>query len=327
MTDDQMDARLRRAGEAWRAAPANTTLAEPAVEPMDIVVHKRVRHAGRSGLLLSVAAVAAALVAGIAVVITVFVNRSNAPAATDPAVLTNRTWHLLTVSGQPTTQDLTLRIDKNSHIGGRTSGHMTGDDGCHTIWTWVDVHAGSFVAQDGLQLPADIHDLAACVTTAHRVLSAKPVLWSVHGAKLTITSPRVPGQTLVYGTAAPANVDSTLVGSTWTESTMSSSGAANAIDSSGPYAFVAQVRLDGHGGITITHRCYVNQGSVSIAKDTLTITHVTLKSTVPCPDTNEQTAEQQANGIVDRALSGTVKWSIDGELHLTHGGTTIDFAR
>ena len=70
MTDDQMDARLHRAGEAWRAANPSTVADVRSAEPHGLTppLTPRPRH-HRTGLLASAALVAAAFVAGASVLV------------------------------------------------------------------------------------------------------------------------------------------------------------------------------------------------------------------------------------------------------------------
>ena len=245
--------------------------------------------------------------------------------ATDPAKLANRTWHLLSVAGEAPQLDLTLRIDDNEQI----KGHMYGDDGCHTIWTFASLHAGWLTTQGPLDLLlSTTAPLTPCGTTVHSILSTNPVVWAIRDGKLVIYGGGAQAFALVYGTDPLPGVSSPLVGSTWNEDGSEiTGGPSQPTGSSGPFKYQDQLRLDGSGGITITHRCYVNQGSVVIGKDTLDISHVTLKQAIPCPATPDQAAEQQADTNADNVLSGRVNWSIDGELHISKDGSTIDFSR
>jgi heat shock protein HslJ len=244
--------------------------------------------------------------------------------ATDPTKLANRTWHLLSVAGDAPESDLTLLVVANSH----SAAHLTGDDGCHTIWTWISLNRGSFtvhaISKDSLN---DLNTAAHCDTTVHSLLATGPVVWSIRDGELVIHGGGAQAFALVYGTGPLANTEAPLVGSTWSEDGSQITNSGQPSGTRGSYPYKDQIRLDGHGGITIAHRCYVNQGAVTIGKDTLDITGVTLKSAVPCPGTPDQAAEQRADAALDRVLAGRVSWTIDGELHISRGGSTIDFSR
>jgi heat shock protein HslJ len=244
--------------------------------------------------------------------------------ATDPTKLADRTWHLWSIAGDPPESDLTLRIDHNGH----SAAHLTGDDGCHTIWTWISLNRGSFtvhpVNKDSLD---DLNTAAHCDTTVHSLLATGPVVWSIHDGKLLIHGGGAQAFALVYGTRPLPNTATPLAGSTWSEDSSEITTPGQPSGSRGAFEYTDQLRLDGHGGITITHRCYVNQGAVTIGKDTLDITGLTLKSAIPCSATLAQAAEQHADAAADRVLSGRVSWTIDGELHISKDGSTIDFSR
>jgi hypothetical protein len=239
---------------------------------------------------------------------------------TDPANLINRSWHLLSVAGAPVATDVTLRIDLDQHV----QGHMSGLDGCHTISTWATVHRAWWTAL----APLDDAAPQRCGTSIHRILATNPVLWSIQDGRLVVRAADMPqAAALVYGTAPRPGTDPGLVGPTWTEAAMESSGAgAPAVN--GAYRETSQLRIDSGGGVTIMHRCYANRGDVTIGAGTLDISGVHLLRAIPCPATGAQGAEQAMDAFFDRTVSGRVSWSISGgELHVTKGGTTYDFRR
>src|SRR3954462_8570335 len=112
MTDEQMDARLRAAGERWRND--NTTVVaveEPVIEePIQVVPGRLARR--RWGLLASAAAVAAALVVG-----GTFLLRGTPAGPTptgDPAALEGHVWPLTDSQGVDPTA--TLYVDRHGNL-------------------------------------------------------------------------------------------------------------------------------------------------------------------------------------------------------------------
>jgi hypothetical protein len=320
MTDEQMDSRLQRAGAAWRSGQPTTHVLESPAPPFDlstVALHRRVP---RLGLLVSAAAVAAALIVGTVVLTTSLGSNRPEPAmSTELSQLINRTWHLLSVGGHPSKEDITLRIDLTQ----RVDGHMSGLDGCHTISTFPNLHDGWWKPNG----PITPEAVGNCRSPIHRILAAARVRWSVADGKLTVRAGGPPTTALVYGRAAPSGVTPRLAGLTWTLSTWDSS-APNTPDVNGSYPERTELRFDGADGLTITHRCYVNSAHVTFGSAALDITGVTLRSSTPCPGRTGQRQEQQVDQFLDQTLSGPVRWSVtDGELHIAHGTTSIDFSR
>ncbi len=135
MTDDQMDARLHRAGQRWRASePATATSTETAAPalraPSPTATTPARRPHRRVGLLASAALVAAALVAGGAFLLNHTRGNGNT-AATAP--LAGTVWRLVAYDAQPprATSLATLYIDDH--------GQFLADDGC----TLVTASAGT----------------------------------------------------------------------------------------------------------------------------------------------------------------------------------------
>jgi len=125
MTDEQMDARLRAAGAAWRAA---TDEAPHTAEPLPVTPPARARRPQRTAWLASAAVVAAALVAGGAFVLgRVSGGDGHRGAATESAALQGRVWRLTGYQGdqQRTNGFATLYVGRD--------GHLVADDTCQLI--------------------------------------------------------------------------------------------------------------------------------------------------------------------------------------------------
>ncbi len=180
MTDEQMDARLRRAGETWRAAQGDTPAGEPD-EPMDITPRTRPRRFSRTGYLLTAAAVAAALAGGLAVVVTSLGGNGQQKSA-DVAGLEGTVWRLVSYGNEQPDPKSTATMVFNA------DGTFVADDSCTVLGGSYDVAHG--------QLFTEPHDsrLKQCVDAAGdeiigdrgvEVLTAAPA-YTVDGTSLTI---------------------------------------------------------------------------------------------------------------------------------------------
>lgn len=128
MTDEQMDARLHRAGEAWRAATPSTVADVQSAEPHGLTppLTPRPRH-HRTGLLASAALVAAAFVAGASVLVANITGGSgkNAPPGADVA-LQGTVWQFVGYGDRLDEHSLsTLYISPD--------GHLVADDECEVL--------------------------------------------------------------------------------------------------------------------------------------------------------------------------------------------------
>lgn len=144
MTDEQMDARLRNAGEAWRAANRQTAADVQPAEPHGLtspMTPRPRRH--RTGLFASAALVAAAFVAGASVLVANITGSGNGHGAdTESAVpLEGTVWRLLGIGDHLQDSSLaTLYISPD--------GQLVADDTCDLIGGKVSTDAGQlFVTQ------------------------------------------------------------------------------------------------------------------------------------------------------------------------------------
>jgi heat shock protein HslJ len=136
MTDEQMDARLRRAGEAWRAAHL-ATAETPATLTEDIhaVTAPPPRKPRHAALLASAAVVVAALVAG-GIVLLNGVGHHRTSSSDQGIALEGTVWRLVgRGDATPRTNSLaTLYIGKDRRL--------VLDDGCNLTGVRVDVNGG-----------------------------------------------------------------------------------------------------------------------------------------------------------------------------------------
>jgi heat shock protein HslJ len=134
MTDEQMDARLRSAGEAWRAATAPAEEITP-VEPHNLTTPETPRpHRPRTGLLISAAAVAAAVVAGSAALVSHLAGNGH-HAAADTVPLEQTVWQFVGYGDQLDNHSFsTLYISSD--------GRLVADDECELLSAHADPAGG-----------------------------------------------------------------------------------------------------------------------------------------------------------------------------------------
>src|SRR4051794_25466426 len=155
MTDEQMDARLRAAGEAWRTAndrptamPAVDTAiptvdtampavdtANAAVDPATLLAPAATRspRRHRAALLASAAVVATALVAGGAFLLgRTSDDKHRVTNTDDAATLQGTTWRLLGYDGDQRRVNSTATLYVDRH------GQFVADDSCNLITGKVD---------------------------------------------------------------------------------------------------------------------------------------------------------------------------------------------
>jgi heat shock protein HslJ len=331
-TDELMAARLRAAGETWRASNPPGMVAgsegyradptsigpsdRPVEEPLDVLVEpprwprRRVIYAA-----LSAAAVIAVAV-GVGAAVTGGTDRPS-PSAARPTAIENRDWTIASVDGTSVTDPrMTLRVER---------GRFFADDSCNYLGGRAHVQGNRLLLGDVATTVRGCLDpgFSSVVREVDEFFTGT-ITWSVDGAKLTLINHT--GMKLRYR-SAPAFVSfpGQLVG-TWALSGIehhtpgSSSGTGSSDMANTTVAF------DGAGHITIGHRCYVNTGTAALAAESADLTAVSLSSAVPCPATPNQAAEQRADGEVDGVLTGRVTWTIaDGTLRITKAGTTLSF--
>jgi heat shock protein HslJ len=239
--------------------------------------------------------------------------------STDPNDLTGVTWYLTTIEtgtgpdgvAHTPTRRQTLLIDEKLRF----------DAGCNYY------SANATVGDGTLDIGPPGGTLAACSGSEESeilaVLTGK-VSWEIVGDQLTITKDGVGA--LVYSRSDPTGGSTQLTGTTWKLSGIETNNGSNGTATGSSDMGVNTVRFDDAGNVTISHRCYVNKGTVQISKGSLDISGVTLDRAVPCPASPDQQDEQHTTSVTDDVLTGNSTWSImGGQLSITKGITTLDF--
>lgn len=280
MTDEQMDARLRRAGETWRAAVATlpASQAEPD-DPLPLQAPRRRGHVHRGALIASAAVVTAALIAGAVLALNTGGNRMANPSATP---LRGTVWRLIGYAGeQPQPDSLaTLTIGKD--------GTLVADDGCNLIGIHVEV-------QDGRVFPNGTFDLRQryCTGTSASPTFGKAVDVLTRAPSYSISADRlsIGAMRFVAAPALPApTLDvPTFVGSTWQLTQVANpQGRTQRVDGT---LLLARGRLTVSDGCDTLTGYYVGYGR-DVSWKTLTST------THKCP-------YGAKNAVVDKVFSGT----------------------
>lgn len=197
MSDEHMDARLRAAGEHWRAAneePAGVDVAKAAaVEEHEItdVPHRRPR---RVGLLASAAVIAAALVVGGTIALSDVGSRHGGDSA-GTAGIQGRVWQLRGYGDQVRDgSGATFYID--SH------GDLVADDTCDLYLAKAKVDGNSLTVTGGVDRYRSCTDSVGEVVFTNggtKVLRGTST-YAIHGTSLTITR----GGTSMHLAALPA---------------------------------------------------------------------------------------------------------------------------
>jgi heat shock protein HslJ len=333
MTDELLDARLRAAGDRWRAAhpePAHVDFRHLAADPPAVVpVVPAVRGAAtaprRARLWLAAAAAVAATVAAALLVVQLGGSKSKTPSGSASALL-GVDWRLVQVVDQAghATQagpaQLTVSAD----------GRLSGTDGCNHIGATVQVSATELDVRGLLTTDMGCLNPNPAIGIAERAIHAMlsgTVRWSVSGDELTLTKDGA-GSLIYRAVKHTTTTDpEALVGPIWALSGIEhdTGNSGSATGSSGMAS--TTVTLDSTGHLTISHRCYAAGADAQLGRGTLDIGKVTLTGAIPCPTAADQRAEQQQDSVVDGVLTGHVVWSVhDADLTVTKGTTTLDFS-
>jgi heat shock protein HslJ len=304
MTDEQMDARLRGAGEAWRATDGPAVTVDAAqVETLTVPVARKPRR--RTGLLASAAVVAAAILAGGAFLVANLGSDDGGPTSVQagPITLTGTTWNLAHITDGnghdvPVAGKAVLRIDK--------SDRLQGSDGCNSIGARVEI-VGSTMHVPSMtmtEMQCSGGNIRTTVIEVHAVLSGD-VAWSISGDKLTLSKPGA--GTLLYQ-AVPERGTSTdpkdLIGVTWDLTTIETGSTGHTATGS------PMLRIDPADTLGFTDGCNSNSAKVSVGAGTIDISDVG-GTTAFCKQGNEVMA----------VLTGHVTWVISGDqLTITKDG-------
>jgi heat shock protein HslJ len=303
MTDEQMDARLRGAGEAWRTADAAAVAdAGNTGEVHDVIEQSRTtRRRHRWSLIASAAAVVVLAGAAAALVANVGSNGGN-PAATDGGAtqLTGTPWTLIGITDSngnevPVAGDAVLLIGADHNV--------KGSDGCNAMGGAVDVSDDTIGIGGGLSMTEmACLDAQVTATASHvdAVLSGD-VKWSISGDQLTLTKSGA-GQ-LVYR-AAPASTKSMdpndLINATWHLTTIEKGTGSDGVAHTP--AQTQKLRIEKR--LTFDAGCNAYSADATVGKGTLDIG--TVGGTLAlCKGGDE--------GEVLAVLTGKVTWVIEGD--------------
>lgn len=291
-------------------APVNPTPAAAAADEVPLQPETAGRPAARRTTgLLSVAAVVLAAV-GIA---AWSASRPNGSALTAAGRLPGTDWLLVGYGDQTTPahqapQGVRLRI---------ADGRILGDDGCNTFSGPVDVGQGTL----------RLHDLA---TTAVGCPDELPlyeyfdgiVSWSITGDTLTITKDGV--GTLTYRAPRPGSPDD-LVNRTWIlERVLSRTGdVGRAGYRPLPPTTIANVApvpestlfITANGSLTADVRCGEFTARVALTAAEMTVSDRSFtEHRCPLPAPGLRADDARIEGALRTLLSGTVPWTIDGNV-------------
>jgi heat shock protein HslJ len=315
MTDEQMDARLRRAGDAWRAADeADASTRTLDREPLPLVPPaNRTWRRRHTGLLASAAVVAAALVAGAGLLIAnAGSDRGPSKVEAGPITLARTSWTLV---GATTGDGLDVPVAGTATLVIDGANHLSGNDGCNSISGDVRVTGATIDFGNGLATTAiGCLDQQVGASSGHvdMVLSGS-VTWSIRGDELTLTSPKQ--GTLVYRAVA-ADVRSTdpnnLIGITWHLTTVETGTGPDGTAQSVTGAPTLQVGRQ-PGQIAASDGCDLGNADATVGTGTLKLDNA-VWTTKQCGGTGQATA-------IRAVLSGDVSWVIDNDqLTLTKPG-------
>lgn len=325
MTDETMDARLRAAGERWRAG--TTVVAEPpaATGPIELAPPPHRPRRTRWIAAASAAVVAAALAVGGTLLLTRTHGTGGQPVglpSTHPAAsLVDTDWQLVRIIDR---DGNTPALDRASSLRIGQDGRLVASDGLNTLGAEVTIHRTTLELRDvGTTLVGSTQ--SSVVTDTVDAMLSDTVAYTLKGDQLILGKPGV--GMLVYNTASSLSTPQDLTKYSWRliakEVTTTSGGSSSG---SGSSAVGESVLSFVRTGFELRHRCYTNQGSARLGAGTMTLSHVTLKQAIPCPTNGTAAAEQKENGFVDDLLTGRVTWSIAGTaLTITKGGRTATF--
>ena len=203
MTDDQMDGRLQRAGEAWRAVspPVAEMPDESHVQTLMISSTGRPRRARRAGLIASAAIVAAALVAGGALLIANIGSGGNrhTPAGAGSVGLVGTPWRLTAIT-DANGNDVSVAGDAALALA--PDNRFKGSDGCNGMGGEALVSGSTIEFGNVAMTQANCLGDQVTATAGHvdAVVSGK-VTWAIDSDRLTLT--KAGTGTLVYDASTP----------------------------------------------------------------------------------------------------------------------------
>jgi heat shock protein HslJ len=287
-----MDARLRQAGESWRATSGAQAVSDPVdVQPLSTPGRPEARRR-RTGLLASAAVVAAALVAGGGVLVANLTGGNHRSANMDSAPLVGTVWELVGVD------DVTLQSSFSTlYI---KDGKLVTDDSCTLFGAHVSVDAQRLVVSDPQTRYYNCTDSVGELTFQPNVFLANP-RYELTGDGLTISGA---GSTLhlIPGTPLPAP---TLDVPTFTDTDWRLVQATDANGAASPVDGDLGFRVEG-GRFTADEGCNKLSGDVTYQGPQAELKTVD-STALPCPSPQPyQTVMQTVfqPGAVDVRIQG-----------------------
>jgi heat shock protein HslJ len=298
MTDSRMDARLRTAGQRWRAQ--NAAPAEVAEPVLIVDAHPEPPQHRRWLALLSAAVVAAALVVG-AVLFAAQRHSHGGNAPATPAARLTGAWAF---AGSPAVSTMTF-----------AAGTVQVVIGCQRLSWHYQVHGDRLTfgptAGPGLACSQILSDprQAAIEHRVSQVLSGT-VRWSVTGDRLTLTKPG--SGTVSYVRAQPLKILGvrSLTGRTWALTSVRFGDDVYAQPRKPP---IASNLTFAHGRFKATHRCYTRVGRATTGLGSVAFSSAREIDAVPCPQLpGKEAAASEEDQAIDTVLTGTAQYTLAG---------------
>jgi heat shock protein HslJ len=311
-TDEQMDARLRAAGEGWRAASAQP----PGVEATNLAgsdVHELIAppaKSGRNKILVGLSA-AAVVALGIGLAVGLAGRNSNGPkpaVASGSGAIEQVHWQLATIDGTAGDYGSTLFVDGDK---------IQLNDGCNSGSGSGTVTGSTLEFRDiaitAMGCPGARGESSARVD---RILVGT-VTWSVDNGTLTVTKSGV--GTLTYRAAPPekSGTDPALLTGTWTLTGIEHNDG-NTSSGSGSTSSGVTLTFTRAGAFKLASRCEAYEGSFTAQGRSIVFsgTHGTGPGFCTVPDAAQ----------AGKVLGGRARYEIVGRrLDLTQGATTLTF--
>lgn len=255
LTDDDLDTRLRAAGERFRAGTSESARVTPP------------RHTRRRRMPLLTAAASAAVVVGLVVAITQLTGRpaphgSAAPGHATP--ITGIQWHLTAAvdakgNAVPVTGQVELFIDNAT---------LTANDGCNAIGGPVQLRGNELRFGNLVSTAMGCPDAGEQVRVVDAVLR-DTVSYAIEGGTLTLIKPGTGSLTYTVAKPAPTTPPdpSALAARRWLLDTIerSANGTNSAENVSTGYVLV----FDAKGGFRLTETCGEMVGTFAAHGDML----------------------------------------------------------
>ena len=313
LTDDDLDTRLRAAGERFRAR---------ASEPARAISPRRTRRR-RTPLLV---AAAAAVVVGLVVAITQLTGRSvpHGGAAPGHAMsITGVHWRLTAAADAkgdpvPVTGQVGLFIDNAT---------LTANDGCNAIGGPVQLRGNELRFGNLISTAMGCLDAGEQVRVVDAVLR-DTVRFAITGGTLILTKPGTGSLTYTARGTTAAPDPKLLAGPRWRLTGIGENSAGSASSRSPVSTYV--LTFDSAGHYTLSDRCNVYGGDVRVSGADLVFSGRHVIEAYSCPaiaDVRAERSYQQQGAAIDSVLTRAT-WTLDDNgalLTLSTIDTTLTF--